>query len=71
MHEAVIVSGARTPVGKFGGNFKEITAPDLAASVIKAALKRANLSHDIADEVILGNVLQSNEAGYTSRLSAL
>ena len=44
IQDAVIVSGARTPVGRFGGAFKDIAAPDLGAEAIKAALERASIS---------------------------
>ena len=71
MHDAVIVSGARTPMGKFGGAFKDVSAPDLGAAVIRAALERANLEPDLVDEVVLGNALQAAEAGYAARLSSL
>ena len=71
MKEAVIVSGARTPVGKFGGAFKDISAPDLGATAIKAALERAGISPDMVDEVVLGNAIQSAEAGYAARLASL
>ncbi|HCE75440.1 MAG TPA: acetyl-CoA C-acyltransferase, partial [Dehalococcoidia bacterium] len=62
MKEAVIVSGARTPVGRFGGAFKDISAPDLGATAIKAALERAGISPNMVDEVVLGNAIQSAEA---------
>ena len=71
MHDAVIVSGARTPVGRFGGAFKDVPAPDLGATAIAEALKRANVPADQVDEVVLGNALQATEAGYAARLSAL
>jgi len=71
MHDAVIVSGARTAIGKFGGAFKDVSAPDLGAATIRAALERANLQPDMVDEVVLGNVLQATEAGYAVRLSSL
>ena len=71
MNDAFIVSGARTPVGKFGGSFKDISAPKLGAIAIKTALDRANIAPALIDEVILGNALQSAEAGYAARLSAL
>ena len=71
MQDAVIISGARTPVGRFGGTFKDVPAPDLGATAIKAALKRANISSDMVDEVVLGNALQAAEAGYAARLSSL
>ena len=71
MQDAVIISGARTPVGRFGGTFKDVSAPDLGATAIKAALKRANISSDMVDEVVLGNALQAAEAGYAARLTSL
>ena len=71
MKEAVIISGARTPVGKFGGAFKDISAPDLGATAIKAALERAGISPDMVDEVVMGNAIQSAEAGYAARLASL
>ena len=71
MHDAVIVSGVRTPVGRFGGSFKDVSAPDLGAVAIKAALERAGISPDMVGEVVLGNALQATEAGYAARLSSL
>ena len=71
MPEAVIVSGARTPLGAFGGAFKDVSAGDLGAVAVKAAIQRANLSPQDADEVFFGNVLQAAEAGYAPRLAAL
>lgn len=71
MNDAFIVSGARTPVGKFGGSFKDISAPNLGAIAIKTALDRANIAPALIDEVIMGNAMQSAEAGYAARLSAL
>ena len=40
MNDAVIVSGSRTPVGRFGGAFKDLGAPDLGAIAIKSALEK-------------------------------
>ena len=71
MHEVVIVSGARTPVGRFGGAFKDVSAPDLGAVAIKAALERAGVPAESVDEVVLGNALQATESGYAARLSSL
>ena len=64
MQRPVIVSGARTPIGKFGGAFKSFSASDLGAVAIKAALERSSISPEMVDEVIIGNVLQTAEAGY-------
>ena len=71
MQDAVIVSGARTPVGRFGGAFKDVSAPDLGAEAIKAALERAGISPEQVEEVALGNALQAQEAGYAARLATL
>ena len=71
MGDAVIVSGARTPMGSFGGAFKDVSAADLGAAAIRAALERANVKPDQVDEVLLGNVLQAESAGYAQRLAAL
>jgi acetyl-CoA C-acetyltransferase len=71
MPEAVIVSGARTPIGRFGGAFKDVSASELGSLVIKAALDQANLSPGQIDEVVLGNALQIAESGYAARLAAL
>ena len=71
MHDVVIVSGARTPVGKFGGAFKDVSAPDLGAVAIKAALERAGLPAESVDEVVFGNALQVTESGYAARLASL
>ena len=71
MQNAVIVSGARTPMGRFGGSFKDVAAPDLGAAAIRAALERAGVSPHMVEEVVLGNALQAQEAGYAARLSSL
>ncbi|MBL8567342.1 MAG: acetyl-CoA C-acetyltransferase [Hyphomicrobiaceae bacterium] len=56
----VIVSAARTPVGSFNGSLAGVSAHELGAVAIKAALKRANLEGGDVDEVILGQVLSAN-----------
>ena len=71
MQNAVIVSGARTPMGRFGGSFKDVAAPDLGAAAIRAALERAGVSPEMVEEVVLGNALQAQEAGYAARLASL
>lgn len=71
MRQAVIVSGARTPVGKFGGVFRDVCASDLAACVIKAALERAHVLPEDVDELIFGNAIQATESGYMARRASL
>jgi acetyl-CoA C-acetyltransferase len=55
MKEVVIVGAARTPVGRFGGGFKDISAVQLGVIAVKEALKRASVPPERVDEVILGN----------------
>lgn len=71
MQDVVIVSGARTPVGRFGGAFKDMLASDLGAIAIRAAVERAGIRPEDVDEVIMGNVLQADETGYTARRAML
>ncbi len=71
MENAVIVSGARTPMGRFGGAFKDVAASDLGAAAIRAALERAGIAPDMVEEVVIGNALQAQEAGYAARLASL
>lgn len=59
MREVVIVSAARTPIGSFGGCFKDVPAVKLGAVAADAALKRVNVNPELVDEVIFGNVLQA------------
>ena len=57
--EVVIISAVRTAIGTFQGSLKDVPATTLGSAVIKAAIKRASISVDIVDEVIMGNVLQA------------
>lgn len=56
-HEAVILSAARTPIGRFGGGLAAVSAIDLGAAAVRAAISRAGIAADQIDETILGNVL--------------
>ena len=71
MEEAVIVSAVRTPTGKFGGNFKDVPAPDLGARAIEAALERAQTSPGEVDEVLLGCILQAGLGQNAARQASL
>lgn len=57
MTDVVIVSAARTAVGKFGGSLAKIPAPELGSAVIRAVLERAGLPAEQISEVIMGQVL--------------
>jgi acetyl-CoA C-acetyltransferase len=71
MNDAVIVSAVRTPVGTFGGQFKDVPATELGASAIRAALERAGIAGDEVDEVILGCVLQAGLGQNPARQAAM
>lgn len=58
MNEAVILSGARTPIGAFMGSLSSFTGPQLGAKAIAAAVERAGIQPDEIDEVLMGQVLQ-------------
>lgn len=60
MKEVYIVSVARTPIGSFGGGLATLTAPQLGAHVIKAAVERAGIKSSDVQEVYMGNVLPAN-----------
>src|SRR5438874_13765627 len=68
---AVIVSAARTPIGKFLGALSTLSAPDLGAAAIRAAVERAKLPTDEIDEVIMGNVIQGGVGQAPARQAAL
>lgn len=69
--QAVIISAARTPTGKFQGALKPFTAPDLAAVAIKEAVKRAGIGPEQVDEVIMGCVVQAGIGQAPARQAAL
>ncbi|KGA98580.1 acetyl-CoA acetyltransferase [Alkalihalobacillus alcalophilus ATCC 27647 = CGMCC 1.3604] len=68
--KSVIVSGARTPFGKFGGHLSSLSAVELGGIAIKEAVSRASLKNDQVDEVIFGHVLQAGQGQITSRQAA-
>ncbi|WP_419882419.1 acetyl-CoA C-acetyltransferase [Peribacillus sp. B-H-3] len=70
MAKTVIVSGVRTPFGKFGGGLSSFTASELGGFAIKEALERAGISGSQVDEVIMGNVLQAGQGQIPSRQAA-
>jgi acetyl-CoA C-acetyltransferase len=71
MTEIVIVSAARTAVGKFGGSLAKIPAPELGAIVIKAALERAGLKPEQVSEVIMGQVLTAASGQNVARQASI
>lgn len=71
MREVVIVSAVRTPIGAFGGSFKDVSAVKLGAVVVKEALARANVKPELVDEVIFGSVLQAGLGQNVARQVAI
>ena len=59
MREVVIVSAARTPIGSFGGTLKSTPTVTLGAIAVKEAIKRAGITPEMVEEVVLGCVLQA------------
>src|SRR2546423_2746461 len=57
--DVVIISGCRTPIGKFQGSLSDLSAPQLGAVAVREAVKRANLDPQPVDECIMGNVVSA------------
>lgn len=70
MVKTVIISGARTPFGRFGGAFKSLTASELGGKAIRAAIDQADINEELIDQVIIGNVLQGGQGQIPSRQAA-
>ena len=68
---AVIVSGARTAIGAFGGALADVPATELGRVVIESALERAGIDPSDVEEVIMGNVLQAGVGMNPARQSAI
>jgi acetyl-CoA C-acetyltransferase len=71
METPVIISACRTPIGKFGKSLVGVSATSLGALVIEEALKRANVSADKVEEVIMGNVVSAGLGQNPTRQSAI
>ena len=71
MEDVVIVSGVRTPVGKFQGALSDFSAPQLGALVVREAVRRAGLDPAKVDECIMGNVVSAGLGQNPARQAAL
>lgn len=67
----VIIAGARTAIGSFGGSLKDLEATDLGGIAIKEALKRAQVAPEDVDEVVMGCVGQAAENAFMARVSSI
>lgn len=71
MKRVVIVAAKRTAIGSFGGAFKDVSAVDLGATVVKALLETSGVKPEQVEEVILGNVLQAGLGQNVARQVAM
>jgi len=71
MPDVYIVSAVRTPIGKFGGAYKDVPPVDLGAVVIKEALKRAGVEPNKVDITIMGNILRAGHGQDLARQAAV
>ena len=69
--EVVIISGCRTPVGKFQGSLSDLSATQLGAVVVREAVKRAQLDPEQVDECIMGNVVSAGLGQNPARQAAI
>jgi acetyl-CoA C-acetyltransferase len=69
--DVVILSGVRTPIGKFQGSLSDFSATQLGAMVVKEAMQRANLEPRLVDECIMGNVVAAGLGQNPARQAAL
>jgi acetyl-CoA C-acetyltransferase len=71
VREAVICEPVRTPIGRYGGMFKSLTAVDLGVAALKGLLERTGIAPDAVEDVILGHCYPSSEAPAIGRVVAL
>src|SRR5436309_7772518 len=67
MPKTVILSSARTPIGKLGGGLASLDATALGGTAIQAALERADVAPDEVEHVVMGQVLQAGQGQIPSR----
>src|ERR1700731_2933115 len=71
LEDVVIISGVRTPVGKFQGSLSDFSAPQLGAMVVREAVKRAGIESTQVDECIMGNVVSAGLGQNPARQAAI
>jgi acetyl-CoA C-acetyltransferase len=71
MQEAYVVGAARTPIGRFLGALATLTAPEMGAVAVRAALERARVPATAVEDVLLGNVIQAGVGQAPARQAAL
>lgn len=71
MREIVVLDGARTPIGTFGGSLRDVNAPTLMEHAMRAALERTHVDPQEIDETIVGQVCQGSDAPGIARFCSL
>jgi len=71
LDQVVIISGCRTPVGKFQGSLSDLSAPQLGAIVVREAVKRSGIKPEQVDECIMGNVVSAGLGQNPARQAAI
>ena len=71
MREVVILGAARTIGGQFGGSFKNLTAPELGAAVVRESIKRSGITPEDIDQTVFGNAWQAGVGPNAARLSSV
>lgn len=71
MTEVVVLDGARTPIGSFGGSLREVNAPTLLEHAFRAALAQTKIDPTEIDETIVGQVFQGSDAPDIARYGSL
>ena len=69
--DIVLVAGARTPIAKFGGSLKTLSAIDMGALVVSEVVKRAGIDPSVVDECIIGQVGSWGPNGFVARAISL
>ncbi|MGA7684069.1 MAG: acetyl-CoA C-acetyltransferase [Terriglobales bacterium] len=69
--DVVIISGCRTPIGKFQGSLSDLKAPELGAIVVREAVKRAGIDAKLVDECIMGDVVTAGLGQNPARQAAI
>lgn len=70
-NDAVVVSGVRTPIGKFNGTLTPLSASDLGAVAVRAAVERAGVEPATIDEILIGNVVQAGQGQAPARQAGI
>jgi len=69
--ESVIINGARTPIGRYGGVFRDLTVIDLGVAAIRGALQKSAVKPEQVDEVIIGHARQAGNGPNAARIASI